>query len=594
MLTKDFYKIVDSQINNLLKDYKDNEFIKKYPKQESKNSFGFLIWFLNRYYPLGNNYEECITEGDGDNSCDIIFNNTDNIGNNVYYVIQAKWFKESNISSTNQMSKEVKACISDFRTILKGQKQLSDKNVKFNEKYKELLKHKHNRGIIKFVFVALCKGSEQAADNISEFKTNLTDFNIVDINRLKRDYIELEYKEAKTHNPLETPYEPKGDIFIKVESENYIEISKPHPAYIFVVKPETIYELFQNYQYSLFYKNIRNPLFNSDFNLNIIKTLENNPLNFWYFNNGITGITDNIEDFHPDNDEIRIKGLQIINGAQTVFSIYEAFNSLDSTKREMLNRDVKISFRIMKTGGRDFDLDVTRYTNSQNPVTERDFHSNDEVQINLQNKFLDNTNIWYERRASEYRKKLNSIWLISNEKFAQTYLAFNLQDPVKAKNDVQFFFVSSKNNGLYDTIFNDKTKYDVMQASYYLFFLIENKKREKYKEIKSIEHYYNKKYNEKELNILNYQFVIHASFHILALMKVVYEENSQLNYKGVIGKIISDFNNKNNDFFDRMYILIIDKIKKYIIDLQSKDLTFSLSKYFKSTNSHDELNNLFK
>lgn len=593
MYTQEFYTIVENEIKKILVEYQDDEHLKKIKTNEGKLSFGFLIWFLSRYYPKGNDYIQYITEGDDDNSCDIIFNNNDNTGKNIFYVVQAKWFNIKKISSTNEMSKEIKACLSDFTTILKGKKKPTKLNTNFNEKYLKLLEHKRNNGEIKFVFVALCKSSERANDNIDDFITKLVKFEILDINRLKRDFIELEYKGAKTHNPLETPYEPKSEILLRIIEKNSIKIDSPYPAFIFLVRPKLIYELFETYGYSLFYKNIRNPLFISKFNENIVDTLENNPLNFWYFNNGITGITDNIFDFHEDSLEIKIQGLQIINGAQTVYSIHEAYKSLDASKKELLNNNAYITLRILKSGGRDFDLNVTRYTNSQNPVTERDFHSNDDIQVELQNSFYDNTNIWYERRSSEFRNRTKNIWIISNERFAQTYLAYFLQDPVSAKNNVQYFFVSTNvSNGLYEKIFNKKTKYDTMLVSYYLFYLIELQKREKSKSINKIENAINKKYTKPEIEILKYQFVKHASFHILALLKLVYERNSKDNLREINGKIINYFELNKNDLFEQYYTYVVEKIKDYIDDVQKKDLTFSLSKYFKSLNSFEDLKKL--
>lgn len=596
MYTKDFYDIVKTEIDAILLDFKDNSNLKKFKTNEGKQSFGFLLWFLKRYYPLGQNYEQYITEGDDDNSCDIIFDNIDNYGKNIYYVVQAKWFSIKNISTTNGMSKEVKACISDFETILSGRKTPSKVNLNFNEKYEELLKHKKGNGQIKFVFVALCIASEKANDNIDNFISDLVGFEIMDIFRLKRDYIELEFKGAKTHNPLETPYEPKGEILLDVVEKNFICIKTPYPAYIFLVRPKLIYELFEKYGYALFYKNIRNPLFESIFNENIIDTIEHEPLKFWYFNNGITGITDNIHHFYNDANTIKIQGLQIINGAQTVHSVHKAFKDLDDSKKELMNNDALITFRILKTGGRNFDLDVTRYTNSQNPVTERDFHSNDDVQIRLQNQFYDNTNIWYERRSSEFRIKAKNIVVVSNEKFAQTYLAYQLQNPVGAKNDVQYFFVEDDDNiqkpSLYKKIFNKNTKYDVMQVSYYLYQLIERKKKDKNKELSKVENKKNAKYTKRDLGILQYQFVKHASLHILALMKLQYEKKAKDNLKSINSHIISDYINDRDTNFEQNYKFIVEKIKKYIYKIQKVDLSFSLSKYFKSSTSYEDLKDL--
>ena len=78
--------------------------------------------------------ETYITDGTDDSSCDIIYDNIDSSGRNVFYVIQAKWCTKSNIGSEG-LGKEIKACLSDFTLILEGKKSKSKINEKFNNKY---------------------------------------------------------------------------------------------------------------------------------------------------------------------------------------------------------------------------------------------------------------------------------------------------------------------------------------------------------------------------------------------------------------------------------------------------------------------------
>ncbi|MEY3400634.1 MAG: hypothetical protein RLZZ86_237 [Cyanobacteriota bacterium] len=78
-----------------------------------------------------------------------------------------------------------------------------------------------------------------------------------------------------------------------------------------LLRPKSIYDLFEKYRFALFYKNVRNPLLQSQFGESLV------------------------------------------------------------------------TLRLLKSGGKDFDLNVTRYTNSQNPVDDRDFCANDDIQIML-------------------------------------------------------------------------------------------------------------------------------------------------------------------------------------------------------------------
>ncbi|MGJ7852710.1 AIPR family protein [Escherichia coli] len=69
------------------------------------------------------------------------------------------------------------------------------------------------------------------------------------------------------------------------------------------------------------------------------KTLSEKPENFWYYNNGITAVYSDVEESMINLSTSRkyglfsFKSLSIINGAQTVSTIGEVFNSLPEEKK---------------------------------------------------------------------------------------------------------------------------------------------------------------------------------------------------------------------------------------------------------------------
>lgn len=69
----------------------------------------------------------------------------------------------------------------------------------------------------------------------------------------------------------------------------------------------------------IFYSNIRNYLNSTSINSGIKKTLENAPQDFWYYNNGITVVCEDIVD---KNSILVVKAPQIVNGCQTAKNIY--------------------------------------------------------------------------------------------------------------------------------------------------------------------------------------------------------------------------------------------------------------------------------
>ncbi|MDA8963515.1 AIPR family protein [bacterium] len=566
-----FYDIIDEKIDELSSIFKDNEHLKK-QDVNGKKSFSFLLWFLNRYLPNHDlsEFEDLITEGNDDSSCDLIFTNKDQLGNEIYYVVQAKWFAKSNINKAKEITKEIKACLSDFRLIMSGKKE-SEHNEKFNSQYKKFISHKRNNGKVKFVFLALCNGEIDINEHIADFKSPLVSFELIDFFKLKQQFVEIEYKGIKTHNPIETPYIPKSEFDLEFEKEQVITNDKPHPSHIFLVKPREIYTLFEKYGHSLFYKNIRNPLPSSLFNEGIKETILKNSINFWYFNNGITAITDKIDYFHPDSTCVKIKGIQVINGAQTVYSIFEAYKNATDDERSKMDEYGLITLRTVTTGGDDFDLKVTRYTNSQNPISERDFHSNDEVQKRLQFDFLKHTNVWYETRRGEFRKKIKGITKLTNEILGQNYLAYFINDPFNAKQNKKLIFVSKtiQSNGLYEVIFNEETKFDDMLLSYYLNLLVDRKRKEFKSKIDAVD---TNALKDGEAELLKFDFIQYANYEIMALFKTLFYNVNADNIKGVSGKAITYFEKDTIDRIENGYQFII----KFILsDLENRKKTDS-------------------
>jgi len=128
-------------------------------------------------------------------------------------------------------------------------------------------------------------------------------------------------------------------------------------------------------------------------------------------------------------------------------------------------------------------LNVTRYTNSQNPIYDRDFCANDDIQVKLQNDSYQ-TKFWYEKRRDEFRELPEDITEVPNYIFANVYLAYHLQDPVSVlsnyrqrleiNKDKDLIFVSHKEHkdGLYEKIFNDRTSFEDMLCAFYVFDVI--------------------------------------------------------------------------------------------------------------------------
>ncbi len=479
MIIKDFYSIIDTELDTFIAKYKEDKLIKKHKSSiDNQKSYALLIWFLD-FYGRISNYSDFITDGNNDSSCDIVFDNINNEGNKIFYVVQSKWNNADNARKETNKDEILKA-LNDFETILRGEKK--SVNEKLKSKLQELDLHLKTNGEVKFIFLSLSQYKGGADENIEAFRNNdvKTKFEVIDINRIRVDYIDRKYKKIDPINPLASYQNPEESPIILniVQKGGSIKIEKPYEAYVFLLRPKTIWELFHKYNFALFFKNVRNPLLQSQFNADIEKAILEESSLFWYYNNGITAITKILPEIGKKAETISVIGLQIINGAQTFYSIYRAYENASLTKRTQMDTEGLITLRLLKSGGKNFDLNVTRYTNSQNPVQDRDFCANDDIQIKLQNESYQ-TNIWYEKRRSEFREVPEGVKKVSNSVFANAYLAYYLQDPVNVlkgyglKNitgkDLNFISHKEHKDGLYEKIFNENTSFEDMLCAFYVF-----------------------------------------------------------------------------------------------------------------------------
>ena len=487
MTISKFYTIIDAELGEIFEEYRAiDKHIKRHKTLEKNKGYLMLIWFL-RFYGQTRFYQSYITDGSDDNSCDIIFSNKNAIGEDIFYVVQSKYVKFDGKNTKehefpNISTSEFGYALNNFSTVLSGN-VTKRKNENFNEKYDELRAHLAKNGLVKFLFFTLANSNEKIEDALRTFnKTNSPNVSmeVIDFQRIKKDYIEFKYKEVTSTNPLEFKYDAENTpVVINIERfedarRDIFEFSGREKAYIVLLKPKTIHELFKKYKFSLFFKNVRNPIHRSNYNQKIVDTLLKRPASFWYFNNGVTAITRLPPNIGIQAEQITVEGFQIINGAQTIYSVYSAYENATLTEKKAMDVYAKIALRLIGSSDEEFNLQITRYTNLQNPMFDRDFYANDEIQQRLQNESFF-TDIWYEKRRDEFQlteeqQQELGIKIVPNDQFIASYMSFYLQRPDYALLRQNDFFVSKSDdkNGLYETIFNEETRFEDIYASVFV------------------------------------------------------------------------------------------------------------------------------
>ena len=179
----------------------------------------------------------------------------------------------------------------------------------------------------------------------------------------------------------EQAYQP---VHTDIALQKYEKVETPRSTYYGVVRLGDLVALHQTHGKALYERNIRYFLGSSksDVNKAIKTTLHDAPGDFFYLNNGVTAVCDLIEPKATKNGakKFKVRGLSIINGAQTVASAAEFVRqhpgrSIDAAK-------VMLTLIRAPADGL-FGKRVTKARNHQNPVQTANFASLDENQERL-------------------------------------------------------------------------------------------------------------------------------------------------------------------------------------------------------------------
>ncbi len=193
----------------------------------------------------------------------------------------------------------------------------------------------------------------------------------------------------------------KGTI-LNINTEGY-QLENVLDARYVLTPVASIYRLYRESlekNYAIFDMNIREYLGNKGVNKSIYTTLldEEDRKNFFYYNNGITIICDKMSKIitkpseYNMNAYFKIDNPQIVNGCQTVNSIYEALKNVDPNVLEKEYKDSFVMLKILEIDIEDTNEDIlykniVKCNNSQNSIDEKTFVANTSIFIRLQQEF---------------------------------------------------------------------------------------------------------------------------------------------------------------------------------------------------------------
>lgn len=150
------------------------------------------------------------------------------------------------------------------------------------------------------------------------------------------------------------------------------------------------------------YDNVRGFMGRTKFNRNIEISLDTQPKRFFFYNNGITIIADDIstEDTNMKTKvKFRIKNIQVLNGGQTLRTIHN-YNSKNKANLTEILSTAQVLVKFLKVTSEELKGNIAEFTNSQNSISLRDLRSLRIEQIQLE-EYLGNSGILYERKRGD-------------------------------------------------------------------------------------------------------------------------------------------------------------------------------------------------
>lgn len=222
-------------------------------------------------------------------------------------------------------------------------------------------------------------------------------------------------------------------------------------SWVLSVSGKDVGLMFEKAGSRLFAKNIRGFLGSTKINDSMSDTIKKEPYNFWYYNNGVTIVCDDVKrETRGNNDLLLIDGAQVINGQQTT-RILSKDNAKDTN---VIVKVIKIPRNWDHNGEYDSLVNtIVRATNWQNFISPSDLVSNDYIQIYLEREFRKKGYQYIRKRTSKREARVEygqGFTQVKKDELAQA-IASTMFDPVVVRKGKEKLFEDPYYKSIYSS-----------------------------------------------------------------------------------------------------------------------------------------------
>lgn len=386
-------------MNNFKKQIKEdiNEYQEKleFISNINKDEWAFNYWILDKFFYEDEELieDKIIDYSDLGVDAYIFYEDTKDL-----YLIQNKYYSDSTSISTEYIKNDF--LLRPINALKNGTYKKSPELQSFFTKYK----NHDDFTVYMQIYITNNKRNEEVDQYIKVFNINNPQYRveIYYLDDIENKYYD-EIKQNHSNLTVEIQSVVKGTI-LNINTSDYKLENVLDARYVFT-PVSSIYKIYRSAlekNYPIFDMNIREYLGNKGINKKIYTTLldKQERKNFFYYNNGITLICDAMTKPKPTNKSsgsninisFEVQNPQIVNGCQTVNSIYEALKNIDPVNLEKEYKDTFVMLKILEIDRKNESEEelykkIVTYNNSQNSINEKTFVSNTGIFNRLKTEF---------------------------------------------------------------------------------------------------------------------------------------------------------------------------------------------------------------
>jgi hypothetical protein len=428
---------------------------------ERLRSLAFVYFCVRTFLDLSPEEAfDCLTEGAQDFGVDAIYILDTNDGDFQVTLFQGKYKRNLEKESAFEEG-AIRQLIHAVQHLFNPASRLEFLNTRLLAKVEDIRSRMSENAFPRVHVVACNNGIKW-----SEAAQELINAAAFDDDQVIWDYV----NHSRLINLLQTPKSINTTLLlsgeIAVEDLNFSRVC------IGRITLDKIADLMDQYGDKLLERNVRRYLGLKDNSVNqsIRRSIEESPENFYFLNNGLTLVCEDLvyNSIQKSDYSIRLTGVQIVNGGQTCMTIFKAMQENPTLRENMTNSSVLVRIYKLPKENQDIVLEkITAATNSQSPVDLKDLRSNDKIQTALETS-AGELGYSYRRKRSDLAQRDEMTPGVA----AEAILAVWREQPQRAK-----FFSREHFGKLYDEIFKPDLNGAQMIAAVLLYRFAENRRR---------------------------------------------------------------------------------------------------------------------